>query len=276
MQRVRVAIVGYGRLGRACAEALKDCAGLELAGVVRRGDHIRDLRVVDVALVCVPTALTLAVASELLEQRFAVVECATLEGSALEAHHAELFRIAELRHSSVVVGAGWDPGVLTILQRAFAMLIPHGASELTRRPAAELHHVAEALPGVRAALAADRHAGTQRQHYVYAELAPGARLDGVRAALAADPAFAGEQTEVFAVDSVAGMEATGHGVLLERRGSGMQGEHPALVFDARFDPALFAARTMLDAAQRLPRLGRGGHRYSLEFTSASSSSSRPR
>jgi hypothetical protein len=98
----------------------------------------------------------------------------------------------------------------------------------------------------------------------------------VRAAIAADPAFAGERTEVFAVDSVAGMEAYGHGVLLERRASGGRGEHAALVFEGRFDPTLFAARAMLDAARRLPALARGGHRYSLEFSSARSSSSRPR
>jgi len=83
-------------------------------------------------------------------------------------------------------------------------------------------------------------------------------------------------TEVFAVDSIAGMEAYGHGVLLERRGTGGRGEHPALVFEGRFDPSRFAAQVMLDAAQRLPQLGRGGHRYSLELTSPRSSSSRPR
>ena len=276
MRRFRAAIVGYGRLGRACAEALKDSPELELAGIVRRGDHIRDLQAVDVALVCVPCDATPAVAAELLEQRFAVVECAVLEGKALEAHHAELFRIAELRRARAMVAAGWDPGVFTLLERAFEMLIPRAASELTRRPAVGLHHIAEALPGVRAALAADRHVGAERQHYVYAELTPGARLDEVRAAIAADPAFAGEQNEVFAVDSIAGMEASGHGVLLERRGTGGHGEHPALVFEARFDPTLFAARVMLDGARRLPKLAPGGHYYSLEFTSARSSSSRPR
>jgi diaminopimelate dehydrogenase len=271
MRRYRVAIVGYGKLGRACAGAIADCPELELAGIVRRGDHIRDLRAVEVALVCVPCELTLAVAAELLEQRFAVVECAVLEGKALEQHHAELFRIGELRRARVMVAAGWDPGVLTLLQRGFAMLIPHGTSEMTRRPAVELHHVAEAIPGVRAALAAERRAGGERQRYVYVELAPGASLDAVRTAIAADPAFAGEQTEVFAVESVAGMEAYGHGVLLERRGTGGRGGHPALVFEGRFDPALFAARAMLDAARRLPQLDVGGHRYSLEFPSARSS-----
>ena len=34
MRRLRVAVVGYGRLGRACARALRDTHDLELAGIV--------------------------------------------------------------------------------------------------------------------------------------------------------------------------------------------------------------------------------------------------
>jgi hypothetical protein len=54
MSRLRVAIIGFGRLRRAVAQGLEDCAELELAGIVRRGDHVRDLRAPDVALLCAP------------------------------------------------------------------------------------------------------------------------------------------------------------------------------------------------------------------------------
>lgn len=265
MDRSRVAIVGYGRLGRACAQALQGSADLELAGIVRRGDHVRDLRAVNVALVCVPAGDVLDVASALLQQRIAVVECASLEGRALETHHAELMHRAQRHRARAMVGAGWDPGVLTLLRRGFEMLVPHGNEEMTRRPALPLHHTAEAIPGVRAALAAERHAGSERQRYLYVELAPGAQLDAVREAVAADGAFAGEPTQVFAVDSVAALESEGHGLLLERRGDARSGSHAALVLEARFDPMLFAARAMLDAARCLPRLGVGGHRYCLSY-----------
>jgi diaminopimelate dehydrogenase len=164
-----------------------------------------------------------------------------------------------------VVGAGWDPGVLTLLRRGFEMLIPHGATEMTRRPAAKLHHTIEPVPGVRAALASEQGTGRERRRYVYVELAPGARMDAVQAAIAADPAFAGEETQVFAVENVAALEAEGHGVLLERRGSGAQGAHPSLLLEGRFDPVMFAARAMLDAARRIPSLAPGGHRYHLSI-----------
>jgi diaminopimelate dehydrogenase len=54
-------------------------------------------------------------------------------------------------------------------------------------------------------------------------------------------------------------------VLLERRGSGAQGAHPSLLFEGRFDPVMFAARAMLDAARRVPSLAPGGHRYDLSI-----------
>lgn len=264
MTRLRAAIVGLGRLGRACLQVAGDCPELELAGTVRRGNHVRDLGAVDVALVCVPTNVALEVAAALLQQRVAIVECASLDGDALEAHHAELARLAARHGSRAILGAGWDPGVLTILRRAFERLVPHGATELTRRPALPLHHTVTAgLPGVRAALAIEQHVVGERQRYVYVELEPGAALGAVQAALAVDPAFNGEATQVFAVESVAAMEAGGHGVLLERRGTRTHGAHPSLLLEGRFDPVLLAARTMLDAARHAPRMKVGAHPYHL-------------
>jgi diaminopimelate dehydrogenase len=229
---------------------------------VGRGAHVRDLPAVDLAQVCVPALDMTAVCAQLLQQRLPIVECAALEGPALQAHHAELLRLAERHRCRAVVGAGWDPGILTLVRRAFEILIPHGTSQLTRRPGVLLHHTTEALPGVRAALATEQRAGAERQRYLYVELAPGARLEAVRDAVAADPAFAAERTQVFAVESVAALEAEGHGVLLERRASG-QGTHPALLLEGCFDPLKFAARAMLDAARRLPQLAARGHRYHL-------------
>ena len=96
MRRIRLAIIGFGRLGRACARAMRDSHDLELAGVVTRSQagtalahpfghgsvvgHMRELEGVDAALVCVPAEQVLDVAGDvgshqslLLEARFDVV-----------------------------------------------------------------------------------------------------------------------------------------------------------------------------------------------------------
>lgn len=278
--RLRVAIVGFGRLGRACATALRDNPDLELAGVVRRvpaalpdpfqqvpvAGHVRELRLAEVALVCVPAETVLGVAREILQQRLPVVECAMLAGGALAAHHRDLGVAAHNHRVVALVGAGWDPGALPLLRRLFETLIPRGRSETGTHPGVNLHHTAvvEQMAGVAAALACERRAADGRpQHYVYVQLRDGASIGEVECALAADPLYAGEETFMFPVADLAAVEAAGSGMVLARLGTGTQGAHQSLLLEARFDVAAFAARVMLDAARRVPQLKPGAHPYSL-------------
>lgn len=283
MKKRQVAVVGLGRLGSACAEALLDESELALAGVVRRPDslgplsgrlqrylavaHVRDLPAVDAALVCVPTEAVSGVARELLQARIPLVECARLEGHALDAHHAEIDTQARHHRVRAFVGAGVDPGVLPLFARAFELLIPHGQSLSHRHPGLSLHHSAAVahLRGVKGALAGEwRGADGALQRYVYVELQHGADADQLRADILADPLFSGEATQVFVVDSLAQIEAEeGQGLVLERRALAPPGVHASLLLEARFELAAFAARVMLDAARRLPSLPHGAHRYTL-------------
>jgi diaminopimelate dehydrogenase len=284
MRRQRLAIVGFGRLGRACAAAIAESHDVELAGVVLRpgsrrrldpphdrvavANQVRELGQVDTVLLCVPANATAAVARELLQQGLPIVECAALEEKARATHYAELEDFARRRRVHAMLGAGWDPGVFTLLQNCFEMLIPKGASALTRRPAVSLHHTAAAaaVKGVKGALACEcADASGRAQRYVYVELVSGARLDAIAAEIAADPAFVGEDTRVFPVESIAALEEEAQGILLERRGTALSGAHQTLLVEGRFDPATFAARVMLDGARRLPALHPGAHRYSLTF-----------
>ena len=83
MQRRRLAIVGLGRLGQACAHAILESDDLALAGLVRRAEtvlnplptqlagipavsHTSGLGAVDAVLVCLPTDLVRELATDLL------------------------------------------------------------------------------------------------------------------------------------------------------------------------------------------------------------------
>lgn len=280
MKRTRLAIVGYGRLGRACVEQVAQAQDLQLAGVVVEAGrappnatrltvaaHPRDLpQRPDAALLCVPATVATAVALDLLQQGVPLVECAAIDGRAREAHYEAIGESAHRHRVPAVVAAGWDPGVLPLLRRAFEILIPDGQTEARDRPGASLHHTeaARRVPGVADALSTElRDAAGAVRRYVYVELRKGASIDAVRETFVADPLFAGEPTEVFQVDSVAELEKASHGVVLERLGSARQGEHQNLLLEARFDPATFAARIMLDAVRRLDRLAPGAHRYAI-------------
>ncbi len=283
MRRIRLAVVGFGRLGRACIEAAREAADLEVIGIVRRPEvageplpkpyghlkaagHIADLGPVDCALVCVPAAVVLPVALDLLGHGVPIVECAAVDEATLRHNQKALQVVAKERHVAAILGAGWSPGALSLLQNLFELLIPKGQSEITHRPGASLHHstAAAAVPGVRHALCAElRGAEGGLQRYIYVELEQGADIDKIEAAIAADPLFLGEETRVFAVASVAELEQEGHGVVLSRLGTTGGGIHDSLLLEGRFDIHAFSARIMLDAARRLPGRKYGAHLYSV-------------
>lgn len=283
MRKLKVAVIGLGRLGSACAKGLLDETEMTLAGVVRRPEslgplsgklapfsavrHVRDLSAVDIALVSVPASKVLGVSRELLQTGLPIVECAYFEGHALDAHHTELDGMARAHRTTATVGAGWNPGVLPLFSKAFDMLIPHGRSLSHRHPGLSLHHSAAVahMHGVKDALAGEYHgAGGALQRYVYVTLEQGVDFEQVKATIGADPLFAGEQTQVFQVEKLSDIEAEdGQGVVLERRSGAATGKHASLLIEARFELAAFAARVMLDAARTNFLLPHGAHRYAL-------------
>src|SRR5512135_2673487 len=275
MKKIRLAIIGLGHLGRKCAEAIAADQTSELAGVVRRPEsatepwlkapavtHVSELDKVDAALICVPVDAVMGVAQGLLQSRIPVVECARLHGESFLGHKAEIHRTA-LRHKvPAIVGAGCDPGVLSLFRSQFALLAPRGHTETSLHAGTSLHHTlaAAGIKGVKQALATERlsHADTP-QRYVYVELEPSADAAEVEKALVNDPLFRDEETLVFAVPSIAALEETNRGVLLERRAAAGEASHASFLLEARYDEAGLAARMMLAAARALPSLQPGAY-----------------
>ena len=287
MTRRRVAIVGFGQLGLACAGEASSAADLELAGVVRRATspalltapfqalavatHLRDLGRVDAALLCVPPTVTSDAARDVLQLRIPLVECAMLEEPTAQAHYEAIDSAARNHRVAAWVGAGWDPGILPLLRHAFEVLVPEGLTSVTARPGVRLHHAlaAREIEGVREALSTEfRGEDGRMTRYVYAELAQGADPERVQAALDADPLFAGTRTLLFPVSSITELQKEGHGIVLVRRGTAHRGAHQNILLEARFDATIFAARIMLDAVRRLPELQPGAHRYFLAASAA--------
>jgi len=281
MRTKKLAVVGYGVLGRACMRAIQADEQSVLAGVVRQADHLalksarelRDVPVVghiselghvDAALICVPTEAVLGVLRGLLQHGTPAVECATLHEEAFRRHKEEIDQICRRYKVPAVVGAGWDPGALSVFRSLFALLTPKGHTEIDRRPGVSLHHttLAQSVSGVKAALATEaRGVDGRRQHYVYVELEKGADPEVVEAAILADPLFVDEQSFVFVVDSIAALEEEGHGIVVQRHGATGAVEHQMLLLEGRFSETAMAAQVMLCAARTLET--RGDRAYSL-------------
>ena len=275
MKKMRLAIIGLGNLGRKCVEAIFADPTKELAGIVRRTvtssgfgpdvpvvTHISELKDIDAALICVPAHEVMGVAKNLLQSRIPVVECARLHGEAFLSYKSEIHRVALLHKLPAVVGAGCDPGALSLFRSYFALLAPHGHTEISLHTGSSLHHTlaAEGIKGVRKALATElKSIGGTVQRYVYVELEPLADAAEVERIIVNDPVFLDEQTLVFPVPSIAALEETNRGVLLERHGKSGDAGHSSFLLEARFDEAGLAAQMMLAAAQSLLALKAGAH-----------------
>jgi diaminopimelate dehydrogenase len=275
MKKMRLAIIGLGNVGRKCIELILSDQTTDLAGVVRRSDsapaswlkasvvtHISELNEVDAALICVPVDEVMGIALSLLQSRIPIVECARLHDAAFLDHKREIHRAALHHKVPAVVGAGCDPGLLSMFRSYFALAVPRGHTETSLHTGASVHHtlVAADIKGVRKALATEcLSVGGTPQRYVYVELEPSADAARVEEAIVNDPLFVDEQTLVFPVPSIAALEETNHGVLLQRRAAPGEASHAAMLLEARYDEAGLAARMMLAAAHALPALQAGAY-----------------
>jgi diaminopimelate dehydrogenase len=273
----RLAVIGFGKLGRACCETVSTTEDLTLAGIVRRRDHLgealpaalrgtpvvahpSELPPVDGALICVDVAHVIDAARVAMEHGIAVVECAQLHGAALAEHSETIGRVARHHNLPAIVGAGWDPGAASMLRTLFAIVAPRGHTEMTHRPSEHMRHLVPRVPGIADGLYVERRAPDGRmQRYVYVQLERGADFDTVATTIRADPLFLGEDTSVFPIDDAAELEHDMHGVVIERRGSAAHFRHEHLLAEARFDVALAAARVMVGAARALSALHPGAY-----------------
>jgi len=275
----RLAIIGLGRVGKACAEAIAACEDLAAAGIVRRPEslglplpqallgvpvapHASELGGLDAALICLPRPLVLEAATDLLQHRIPIVEAATVPSAGYRSYQRQIDQVA-LRHKvAAVVGAGWEPGMLSLFRGLFATLCPKGHTATRDRPGVSLHHTlaARQVSGVKDALCAELRAGSgEIQRYVYLELEHGAALPRVQQMIENDPLFLDEETLVLPVDSIAALEDEGHGVVLERWGTSAAKAHQRFLLEGRFDRVAVTAQVMVAAARALPTLAPGAH-----------------
>jgi len=276
---LRLAIVGLGKVGRACAELTALSHDLTVGAFVRRPaseaeglpDHLRHIpllthvgqvRGVDGALICVPTNAVTEAASQILQHGIPVVDCAILHGESFHVHKQAIHKLALHHNAPAVVGAGWDPGALSVFRSWLALLTPGGMTEMTHRPGITLRHtvMAKSVVGVKDALCTEVRAVDGRaQRYVYVELEKGANADLVAQAIRADPLFLGEETQVFPLESLTSLEQEGRGVVVDRRGASQRLGRRHFVLEGRFDEAAVTAEVMLAAARALPDLDPGAY-----------------
>lgn len=234
MGKIRVAIVGYGNLGKYSIDAIKLAEDMEIAGIVRRKamestldgfpvvDEVHKLGSVDVALLCVPTLKVVETAKDYLLSGIATVDSFDIHGQAAWDTKLELDRMAKAGNTVAVTTAGWDPGIDSVLRAAFKVAVPTGITYTNYGPGMSLGHsvAARSAAGVEDAVSITYPLGSgKHRRLVYAKLKPGTDPQAVRAEIAAMNYFKNDELVFTVTDHIEDARDCGHGMVIERKGS---------------------------------------------------------
>ncbi len=234
---LRIAVVGYGNIGRSAVEAVQAAPDMELAGVIRRSasksevppelagvlisDQVESLGKVDAALLCGPTRSIPETAPLYLRKGIHTVDSFDIHGQKLWDLRQSLDAIGKEHNSVAVISSGWDPGSDSVLRALLLAMAPRGITYTNFGPGMSMGHsvCAKGKPGVKDALSMTIPTGTGvHRRMVYVELEAGADFASVEKAIKSDDYFVNDDTRVFAVPSIDALKDVGHGVRMERKG----------------------------------------------------------
>ena len=111
---MRIAILGYGNIGRAAEQAIKAAPDMELAGIYHHNDCL-DCIDADAVLICTPTREVQKFATVLAARGICTVDSFDIHTSILD-YRTELMPVCKSNHAVSVISAGWDPGSDSIVR----------------------------------------------------------------------------------------------------------------------------------------------------------------
>lgn len=274
--KINVAVVGYGNIGKYAVEALEAAPDMTIAGIVRRRGNencpreiagypvvssIRELEDVDVAILATPTRKVEEHALECLSLGINTVDSFDIHGLIVDLRRS--LDAAAKEHGAVsIISAGWDPGSDSVVRTLLESLAPKGLTYTNFGPGRSMGHsvCVRSKEGVRDALSMTIPVGQGiHRRMVYVELEEGASLEEVTRAIKADPYFASDETHVFQVESVDALNDVGHGVNLVRKGVSGQTHNQLFEFNMKINNPALTAQVLVNAARATMRQQPGAY-----------------
>ncbi|MBR4708562.1 MAG: diaminopimelate dehydrogenase [Bacteroidaceae bacterium] len=276
MNKIRVAVVGYGNIGKYAIQALEASEDMEIAGVVRRSvskeqpaelapykvvTDITALGKVDVAILATPTRSVEEHALKCLALGINTVDSFDIHGQIVDLRRS-LDKAAKAAGAVSIISAGWDPGSDSIVRTLMESLAPKGLSYTNFGPGRSMGHsvCVRSKAGVKDALSMTIPVGEGiHRRMVYVELEEGASLEEVTKAVKADPYFANDETHVFQVESVDALNDVGHGVNLVRKGVSGKTHNQLFEFNMKINNPALTSQVLVNAARASMRQQPGAY-----------------
>jgi len=271
---IKVAIVGYGNIGKFALEAVQAASDMECVGIVRRkataegcpelnGYKVvtdpRELGKVDVAIVASPSRKVKEICLGLLSEGISTVDSFDIHTEIVDTRRA-LDAAAKENGVVSVISAGWDPGSDSVVRALMQGLAPKGITYTNFGPGRSMGHsvACKAIPGVKDALSMTIPVGTGiHRRMVYVELEEGADFSKIEGAIKADPYFVHDETHVRQVSSVDELNDVGHGVNLVRKGVSGKTHNQLFEFDMKINNPALTGQVLVMAARAATRQSPG-------------------
>ena len=276
-KKIKVAIVGYGNIGRFSLEAAQAAEDFEVVGVVRRdpskredipaeipvaasvADLLAEVKEIDVAILATPTRSVESYAKEILALGVNTVDSFDIHGQ-IPALRKSLDKAAKDGGAVSVIAAGWDPGSDSVVRTLLEAIAPKGITYTNFGPGMSMGHTVavKAIEGVKEALSMTIPLGTGiHRRMVYVELLPGYKIEEVAANIKKDPYFASDETHVFEVESVDALKDMGHGVHMQRKGVSGKTQSQRFEFDMTINNPALTGQVLVACARAAERLQPG-------------------
>lgn len=273
--KIRIAITGYGNLGRGAEAAITQSPDLELVAIVTRRDpatvrpadpatpvyrldDVADLRgTVDVMLCCGGSKEDLPVQGPLLASMFNIVDSYDTHAK-IPDYFASVDAPARANGTTAVISTGWDPGLFSLNRLMGEAILPEGVtytfwgrglsqghSDAVRRVPGVAAGVQYTIPSPEAlerAGSGERPELTTREKHTrhcYVVLAEGADADTVEQAIITMPDyFVDYDTKVSFIDAdtlAADHDAMPHGGFVIRSASTADGHNHTMQFSLELE-----------------------------------------
>lgn len=255
---MKIAIIGYGNIGRAVEQAVLAAPDMELAGIYHHNDSLEDLRA-DVAVLCTPTREVPKYAEICLKKGISTVDSFDIHGQVYGLRQ-QLMPIARENGAVSIISAGWDPGSDSMVRAILLALAPGGVTYTNFGPGRSMGHTvaAKAIPGVKNALSMTIPLGTGiHRRMVYIELEEGADFKTVEKNLLADDYFAHDETHVIPVDDVEALNNVAHGVNLVRNGVSGTTHNQRFEFNMAINNPALTGQVLVACARATKKLAAG-------------------
>ncbi|MCQ2133413.1 MAG: diaminopimelate dehydrogenase [Bacteroidales bacterium] len=266
MEKIKVAIVGYGNIGKYTLEAINASPDMECVGVVRRSgsaegilelqnlkvvSDIQELGKVDVAILATPSRKVEENAVKYLKMGINTVDSFDIHTEIVNLRRT-LDPVAKENGAVSIISAGWDPGSDSIVRTLMESLAPKGVSYTNFGPGRSMGHsvAVRSIAGVKDALSVTIPTGEGiHRRMVYVELEEGADFATIENAIKTDPYFVHDETHVTQVECVDALNDVGHGVNLVRKGVSGQTHNQLFEFNMKINNPALTAQVLVNVAR---------------------------